>query len=60
MNKQRAIEIAKSPVMEDVTYNGDQIYIQHVNEQTNMANIHLLDDPGETLTVNVSHLEEND
>lgn len=60
MNKQRAVEISRSPVMEEVTYNGDQIYIQHVNEQTSMADIHLLDDPGETLTVNVSHLEEHD
>lgn len=60
MNKQRAKAISQSPVMKDVTYNGQQIYIQHVDEQTNMARIFPLDEPENEFDVNVSMLQEND
>lgn len=45
MDKQRAREIASSPVMANVTYNGSQIYIEAVNENKDAASIHLLDQP---------------
>ena len=37
MNAQRAQEIAASAEMEKVTYNGAQIYIQHVDENNGTA-----------------------
>lgn len=37
MNTQRAQEIVESPVMVDVTYNGKQIYIQHVDQQNDLS-----------------------
>lgn len=58
MNKNRAKEIAQSPVMEHVTYNGEPIYIEHVDEQTNKAFIHLLKDPEQPFEVNISSLKE--
>ncbi|HLS20312.1 MAG TPA: H-type small acid-soluble spore protein [Bacillota bacterium] len=60
MEKHRAVEIANSPVMKDVTYQGAQVYIQHVDEQTGMAHIQILDEPEQTLTVDVSHLQEDE
>lgn len=60
MNKQRAKEISESPVMKHVTYNGQQIYIQHVNEQTDMARVYPLDDPSHEFDVQVSSLQEHE
>jgi len=40
MNKQRAQEIAASPVMAHVTYLGTPIYIQNVDEQNETARIY--------------------
>ncbi|HLR75665.1 MAG TPA: small acid-soluble spore protein H [Virgibacillus sp.] len=60
MNKQRAMEISQSPVMQHVTYNGQQIYIQHVDEQTNMARIFPLDDPRNEFDVQVANLQEHE
>ncbi len=45
MNRQRAQEIAVSPVMANVTYNGTPIYIQHVDEDNDTARIYPLDQP---------------
>lgn len=45
MKTQRAKEIAASPVMANVTYNGTPIYIQHVDENTEMARIYPLSQP---------------
>jgi len=45
MNVQRAKEIAASPVMANVLCDGAQIYIQHVDEQTETARIYPLDNP---------------
>ncbi|KGX86127.1 H-type small acid-soluble spore protein [Pontibacillus litoralis] len=39
MNKQRATEIAQSPIMANVSYNGMPIYIQHVDEHNDTARI---------------------
>ncbi|BCG58529.1 MULTISPECIES: small acid-soluble spore protein H [Paenibacillus] len=58
MNTQRAQEIAASPIMENVTYEGTQIYIQHVDENTDMARIYPLNQPEKEQTVPVRNLIE--
>jgi small acid-soluble spore protein H (minor) len=45
MDERRANEIASSPVMANVTYNGMQIFIENVNEKNGTASIHALDHP---------------
>lgn len=59
MDAQRAQQIAQSPVMANVTYNGRQIFIQHVDEQTGMARVYPLDQPELEQTVPVRHLTEH-
>ncbi len=58
MDSQRAQEISSSPVMTNVTYNGQQIYIEHVDQQKGMATIHPLDEPNKKQTVSVTSLTE--
>lgn len=59
MNKQRAQEIAASPVMANVTYNGVQIYIQNVDENNETARIYPLNQPQSEQEVPVSSLMEH-
>lgn len=59
MNNQRAQEIAVSPAMVDVTYNGTPIYIQHVDEKNETARIYPLDQPENEQSVPLSSLVEN-
>lgn len=58
MNAQRAQEIAASAEMEKVTYNGSQIYIQHVDENNGTARIYELDNPQIEQEVPLSSLKE--
>lgn len=58
INAQRAEEIASSPIMANVTYNGESIYIEHVDEQNGIATIHSLDEPNNKQSVSVTILEE--
>ena len=58
MNVQRAKEIAMSPTMEHVLYNGKLIYIQHVDEQKETARIYPLDNPASEQEVAVVYLKE--
>lgn len=58
MNNQRAQEIAVSPTMIDVTYNGTPIYIQHVDEKNETARIYPLDKPENEQSVPLSSLVE--
>ncbi|MNZ96163.1 Small, acid-soluble spore protein H [compost metagenome] len=58
MNIQRAQEIAASPVMENVEYNGTQIYIQHVDEENETARIYPIDQPDQEQEVPVRSLYE--
>jgi small acid-soluble spore protein H (minor) len=58
MNGQRAQEIASSPDMVNVTYNGTRMYIEHVDEQKGIATIHPLDDPNNKQSISVTSLEE--
>jgi small acid-soluble spore protein H (minor) len=58
MNNQRAQEIAVTPTMVDVTYNGTPIYIQHVDEKNETARIYPLDKPENEQSVPLSSLVE--
>ncbi|MDQ6422938.1 H-type small acid-soluble spore protein [Paenibacillus sp. LHD-117] len=42
MNKQRAQEIADSPIMANVTYEGQSVYIQHVDHDRETARVYPL------------------
>lgn len=59
MNTQRAKEIAASPVMANVTYNGVPIYIEQVDEESGTATIYPLDQPENKQKVSVSSLKEH-
>ncbi|MDQ0215339.1 small acid-soluble spore protein H (minor) [Oikeobacillus pervagus] len=59
MNIQRAKEIASSPVMANVTYNGTSIYIQNVDEQNQTARIYPLDQPENEQSVSLNQLIEH-
>ncbi len=59
MDKRRAKEIAVSPNMINVTYNGEPIYIQSVNEQNETANIHPLGQHDKQQEVSVTSLKED-
>lgn len=59
MNKQCAQQIAASPVMANVTYNGVQIYIQNVDEANETARIYPLNEPNNEQEVPVSSLMEH-
>lgn len=58
MNIQRAAEIAKSPVMANVSYQGVPIYIQNVDEDNELARIFPLDQPENEQEVPLNSLEE--
>lgn len=60
MNSQRAQEIAESPVMANVEYDGMRVYIQHVNEMSDTVRIYPLDRPEEEMEVPVRSLSEPD
>ncbi|EEM86103.1 H-type small acid-soluble spore protein [Bacillus thuringiensis serovar vazensis] len=59
MNKQRAKEIAASPVMANVTYNGVPIYIQNVTENNETARIYPLNEPEKEQEIPLSNLIEH-
>lgn len=58
INLQRAQEISSSPNMVNVSYNGQSIYIEHVDQQNGTATIHTLDEPNNKQSVSVSSLHE--
>ncbi|WP_028400731.1 small acid-soluble spore protein H [Ectobacillus panaciterrae] len=59
MHKQRAKEIAASPVMANVTYEGVPIYIQQVDENNETARIYPLNQPQDEQNVPLSSLIEH-
>ncbi|MDI7741048.1 small acid-soluble spore protein H [Lysinibacillus fusiformis] len=59
MNAQRAQEISESPVIANVLYNGEKVYIQHVDENKGTARIYPLDDPQKEQEVPLSNLMEH-
>ncbi|SFE79651.1 small acid-soluble spore protein H (minor) [Paenibacillus catalpae] len=58
MDINRAKEIAASPIMEDVKYNGTQVYIQHVDEEKGTARIYSLAEPDQEIEVPLRSLIE--
>ncbi|AOZ92214.1 H-type small acid-soluble spore protein [Paenibacillus crassostreae] len=58
MNKQRAIEISESAVMENVTYQGTPVFIQHVNDD-DTARIYPLHKSEQEMIVPLGSLMEN-
>lgn len=58
MDINRAKEIAVSPVMEDVRYNGVPIYIQHVDEANETARVYPLAEPEQEMEVPLRSLSE--
>ncbi|HWL25652.1 MAG TPA: small acid-soluble spore protein H [Ureibacillus sp.] len=58
MNIQRAQEIAESGHLAKVFFNGERVFIQHVDEQKETARIYPLDDPQKEQEVALSSLQE--
>jgi len=58
MDKQRAKEIRESENLINVTYNGDPIYIQNVNENNETASVYELENPQKQHQVSVEELQE--
>ena len=58
VDNKRAKEIANSPNMVDVTYNGTKIYIDSVDEPNECCVIHFIDQPVTRLNVPLSDLKE--
>lgn len=59
MHVQRAQEIAASPVMANVTFNGERIYIQNVDDRNETARVYPLDQPEKEQTVSLNELTEH-
>lgn len=59
MDKNRAKDIASSPVMANVTYNGTPIYIENVNVNNSTAKIHPVNQPNNSQEVPVTNLIEH-
>jgi small acid-soluble spore protein H (minor) len=59
MDEKRAKEIASSPFMANVTYNGTRIYIEKINENTGTASIHNLSQPDCKQEAPISNLIEH-
>ncbi|TFB14616.1 H-type small acid-soluble spore protein [Filobacillus milosensis] len=58
MDRLRAEEIASSPKICNVQYNGKRIFIQHVEEGNDVARVYYLDDPANEFEVQLSNLRE--
>ncbi|WP_456276737.1 H-type small acid-soluble spore protein [Bacillus sp. AK128] len=59
MDAKRTQEIASSPTMKDVYYNGEKVYIEHVDQDKGLATVHPINDPTNKLSVSVNSLEES-
>lgn len=59
MDVQRAQEIANSPTMINVTFNGSPVYIEHVDRNKQIATIHQLNNPNSKQSVPVKNLMEH-
>lgn len=59
MDIKRAKEIASSPIMANVSYNGIPIYIESVNENQETANIHSLNQPKNRQEASLANLIED-
>jgi small acid-soluble spore protein H (minor) len=58
MDARRAQEICSSQSMANVTYNGEQCYIEHVDQDKGLATIHPVNNPTSKQSVSVDSLQE--
>ncbi|QQE80601.1 H-type small acid-soluble spore protein [Alicyclobacillus sp. SO9] len=58
MNQNRAEQIARSPIMANVTYKGQPIYIQHVEDSGHSARVYPLNNPKAEQNVALDDLYE--
>lgn len=58
MDAKKAQEIAFSPTMTNVTYNGQKVYIEHVDQEAGKATVHPLDQPDLKESVSIEDLME--
>lgn len=58
MDAQRAEDISRSGKMVDVLYNGEKVYIEHVDKEAGVATVHPLKDPYQKISVPVENLLE--
>ncbi|MBB5171974.1 small acid-soluble spore protein H [Texcoconibacillus texcoconensis] len=58
MDAQRAQEIVSTQDMINVVYNGDKVFIEHVDESEGKATVHPLDNPEQKQSVSVNDLKE--
>ncbi len=58
MDRQRAREIATSPEMIDVNYDGRLVYIEDINPTKDCASIHFINQPGYSQEVSLTQLVE--
>ncbi|WP_217588687.1 H-type small acid-soluble spore protein [Lentibacillus saliphilus] len=58
MDLQRAKEIVESGKLIRVTFEGKEIYIQHVDEDKKTARVYPLDDPASEFDVTLDQLVE--
>ncbi|MRX71590.1 H-type small acid-soluble spore protein [Bacillus lacus] len=58
MNVRRASEISEMGDMIPVTFNGERVYIQHVDEAAGTARIYPLNNPQQETDVPVDQLQE--
>lgn len=59
MNAQRAKEIVESPETINVTFNGEPIYIQNVDDKQEVARIFPLNNPENEMDVPITQLKED-
>lgn len=59
MDVQRAQEIVNMPTMVNVTFNGNRVYIEHVDQDKQTATIHPLNNPSSKQSVPVKNLQEH-
>lgn len=58
MDAKRAKEISSSQNLISVSYNGEPIYIEHVDQSNGLATVHPLDNPTNKQSVSVAELAE--
>ncbi|MCL7746823.1 small acid-soluble spore protein H [Halalkalibacter alkaliphilus] len=58
MDAQRAQQICSSTEMKNVMYNGQAVYIEHVDQGSGQATVHPLDNPNSKQSVSVNELTE--
>ncbi|HHU18812.1 MAG TPA: H-type small acid-soluble spore protein [Bacilli bacterium] len=59
MDAARAQQIVMIPDIVHVTFQGQKVFIEHVDEDQMLATIHPLDNPEEKLSVSVDQLVEH-